>query len=111
MEKLTVGNVGDILRREDPGFMVVSPVTCLFNECGREAVGVGLVVSELRVDVVVDVPLIQQAKRGRSTTKEYIIILSLTAFCRVAGRPKTKSLTAPKKGAASLDLALKSSEA
>lgn len=34
--------------------MVVSPVTRLLNEGGREAVGVGAVVGELRVDEVED---------------------------------------------------------
>ena len=35
-------------------FMVVGPVTCLVDEGGWKAVGKSLVVNKLRVDVVVD---------------------------------------------------------
>jgi len=54
MEGHTVSNTGDVSVGEDPTFMVVGPVTCLVDEGGWKAVGVGLVVNEFRVDVVVN---------------------------------------------------------
>src|SRR6266567_3328875 len=50
----TISNTGNISIGEDTSLVVVSPVTCLFEEGGWKSVGEGPVVSEFRVDVVVD---------------------------------------------------------
>ena len=42
--------------------MVVSKTTSLFSESGRKTVCVGLVVDQLGVDVIVDIPSILQSR-------------------------------------------------
>jgi hypothetical protein len=54
MKGPTVSNTSNVSVGEHAIFMVVGPVTCLFEEGGWKAVGEGLVVNEFRVDVVVD---------------------------------------------------------
>lgn len=50
----TVANAVNVLVGEDAVLVVVGPVTSLLNESGRKAVGIGLVVGQLRVDVIVN---------------------------------------------------------
>lgn len=57
----TVTNTANIVRGEDSILVVVSKATSLFDESGRKTVGVALVVDQLGVDVVVDVPSILQS--------------------------------------------------
>src|SRR5271168_1059707 len=52
--RLTVANTVDIFVGEDTAFMIVSPVTCLFNDSGRKTMSISLVVSKLRVNKVVN---------------------------------------------------------
>ena len=54
MRGRTVSNTSDVSIGEDAMFVVVGPVTCLVDEGGWKAVGKSLVVNKLRVDVVVD---------------------------------------------------------
>jgi len=51
---LTIANTIDFFIGEDSSFMIVGPVTCLFNERRRKAVSIGLVVRKFRVNVIVD---------------------------------------------------------
>lgn len=57
-----VTNTTDIFRGKDSVLMVVSKATSLFEESGRKTVRVGLVVDQLGVNVVVDVPGILQSR-------------------------------------------------
>ena len=50
----TVTNAMKVLVGEDAVLVVVGPVTSLLNESGRKTVGIGLVVGQLRVDVIVN---------------------------------------------------------
>jgi hypothetical protein len=52
--ELTIANTVDILLGEDAGFMIVSPVTCLLKKSRRKTIGIGFVVSKLRVNIIVD---------------------------------------------------------
>lgn len=52
--RLTVTNTVDVGVREDTLLMVVSPAASLLDESGGKTVSKGLVVGELRVDVVID---------------------------------------------------------
>lgn len=61
VEQRTVTNTADLFRGKDGIFVVVSKTTSLFNESGRQAVRVTLVVDQLGVDVVVDIPSILQS--------------------------------------------------
>lgn len=61
-DKRTVTNTANILRGKDSILVVVSKATSLFNESGRKTVRVSLVVDQLGVDVVEDVPGIFQSR-------------------------------------------------
>lgn len=50
----TVANAVNVLFGEDAVLVVVGPVTSLLKEGGRKTVGIGLVVGQLRVDVIVN---------------------------------------------------------
>jgi len=50
----TISNTGNVSVGEDAMLVIISPVTCLFQEGGWKAVGESPVVNEFRVDVVVD---------------------------------------------------------
>ena len=67
--------------------MPVDQVTDLVNVGWGETVGVGLVVGQLSIDVIVDIPLFKKSgsdnEIGRSVTKG-----RLTMFSKVVGRPK-----------------------
>lgn len=47
VRKLTIANAVDIFVGEDAAFMIVGPVTCLFDDGGRKTISIGLVVSKL----------------------------------------------------------------
>lgn len=61
-EARTVTNSGRFDVREDLVFMPVDQVSDLVDVGRRETVGVGLVVGQLGVDVVVDVPLLGRSR-------------------------------------------------
>ena len=50
----TVANAMNVLFGEDAVLVVVGPMTSLLKEGGRQTVGIGLVVGQLRVDVIVN---------------------------------------------------------
>ena len=52
--ELTIANTVDFRIGEDASFMIIGPVTCLLNESRRKTIGIGFVVSELRVNIVID---------------------------------------------------------
>lgn len=87
--------------------MPVNQFADLVDVGGRETIGVGLVVGQLSVDVVVNVPLLE---RSRSGSDRFSAEGRLTMFSKVVGRPKVKSLSLPKKWLASLAFFLNSSE-
>jgi len=67
----TVANAMKVLVGEDTVLVVVGPVTSLLNESVRKTAGIGLVVSQLKVDVVVnlgkhDCELLIAQKRNQS---------------------------------------------
>jgi hypothetical protein len=87
--------------------MPVDQLSGLVDEGRGETVGIGLVVGQLGVDVVEDVPLLegsQSRSDGPGTEGR------LTMFSKVVGRPKVKSLSLPKKWLASSAFFLNSSE-
>lgn len=77
VEDGTAGNVSnsiDVAVREDAVFVVVGPVASLLQESGWEAVGIGLVVGQFRVNVVVD--LNRNGQKKVVHNQEYSILRS-----------------------------------
>lgn len=68
-DRRTVTNTARVFSGEESILVVVSKAASLFDETRRKAVSVGLVVGQLGVDVVVDVPGILQS-RGAA---EYVV--------------------------------------
>ena len=61
-DRRTVTNTARFFRTKDGILVVVSKATSLFDESGRKTVRVGLVVDQLSVDVVEDVPGVLQSR-------------------------------------------------
>ena len=58
--------------------MIVDPVTCLLNESRRKTIGIGFVVSKLRVHKVVDLHSVSLCGTFSSLINTYVPLQSLT---------------------------------
>lgn len=65
-----ISNVIDLVRSEDASFVEVSPMTSLFDKRRRETVSISLVMGELRVEEIVEIPSILQSCRA---TKDKVL--------------------------------------
>jgi hypothetical protein len=61
-DRRTVTNTARVFRAKDGTLVVVCKSASLFHETGRKTVRVGLVVDQLSVDVVEDVPGVLQSR-------------------------------------------------
>ena len=61
-DRRTVANTARLFRAKDGILVVVSKAASLFHETGRKTVRVGLVVDQLSVDVVENVPGVLQSR-------------------------------------------------
>lgn len=116
----TIPDPSNLRVAKDLVLMPVGKSPCRLREGGRETISVGLIVRQLRVHKVVNlcalrVIIASSVSCSRSTTRKSVLRkkseTSLTMLLMSNSLPNTKSLTASKKGFASLSLFLNSSEA
>lgn len=101
---LTVTNTVDIIVTENSVFVEIGEVAGLFEESGWETMSVGLVVGELRVDEVVDLP----KRHFNMTSLVVVIVTHVPGVLEGSGAAKDVILHPLEEGLSILSLLLES---